>query len=106
MMNAETSTLVLKDEADEYYLVPQATLERGRVPAEHRAELEQLLADSGDVSGHSAIGIGIGVGLIVVGVGLVIYGQSIDDSGPTTGQLIQQMVDAGNRVRQQGGRAP
>lgn len=41
MSNAQANTLVLKDEAGTYYLLSQETLEQGRVPAEHTAELER-----------------------------------------------------------------
>ncbi|MGH2598397.1 MAG: hypothetical protein ACRDJ9_03315 [Dehalococcoidia bacterium] len=55
MTNEQTSTLVFKDQAGEYYLLPQATLERGRVPAEHKAEVERVLAEveGDDVQGHA-----------------------------------------------------
>ena len=60
MTNAETCTLVLRDQAGKYYLLPQETLERGRVPDEHKAGVERLMveaaagdgADRGDVQGH------------------------------------------------------
>ncbi|MGH2588145.1 MAG: hypothetical protein ACRDJE_24770 [Dehalococcoidia bacterium] len=56
MTNAQTSTLVLKDQAGTYFLVSQETLERGRVPEEQVAELEQAIAAAqggagGDVQG-------------------------------------------------------
>ncbi|MGH2604556.1 MAG: hypothetical protein ACRDJ9_34850 [Dehalococcoidia bacterium] len=45
--------LVFTDQAGEYYLLPQETLEQGRIPAEHKAEVERLLADAdADVSGY------------------------------------------------------
>ncbi|MGH2588147.1 MAG: hypothetical protein ACRDJE_24780 [Dehalococcoidia bacterium] len=53
MADAESSTLVFKDQAGEYYLLPQETLERGRVPAERKAEVEHLVAESHDVSGYN-----------------------------------------------------
>jgi hypothetical protein len=53
MTNAQTATLVFKDQAGEFYVLPMETLERGRVPAEHRAEVERLLAESDDVQGHA-----------------------------------------------------
>jgi len=57
MTNAQTNTLVFKNEAGDYFLVPQATLEQGRIPAEHRAEVERLIAAAGaggdDVQGHA-----------------------------------------------------
>lgn len=44
MESTEQNTLVFKDQAGEYYLLPQALLECGRVPAEHATELERLIA--------------------------------------------------------------
>ena len=58
MTDARAATLVLKNEAGDYFLIPQDVVERGRVPAEHRAELEQAIAaaqgsaDGDDVQGH------------------------------------------------------
>jgi hypothetical protein len=52
MTTEQAKVLVLKDSAGSYYLVPEEILERGRVPQEHMAELEQHVNDA-DVSGHS-----------------------------------------------------
>lgn len=54
MTNAQTATLVFKNAAGDYFLVPQATLEQGRVPAERKPEVEHLLAEAKgeDVSGY------------------------------------------------------
>jgi hypothetical protein len=54
MTNAQNGTLVLKDRTGSYFLVPQATIEQGRVAAGQEAELERLLADAAkdEVSGH------------------------------------------------------
>jgi hypothetical protein len=54
MTDAQSGTLVLQDNAGEYYLLPQAMLERGRVPAEHRADVERLVSEreGDDVAGH------------------------------------------------------
>ena len=41
----ETPMLVFKNEVGDYFLVPQEALEEGRVPAEHKAEVERLLAE-------------------------------------------------------------
>ncbi|MGH2598401.1 MAG: hypothetical protein ACRDJ9_03335, partial [Dehalococcoidia bacterium] len=59
MTNEQGGMLVLRDNAGEYYLLPQEALERSRVPAEHKAEVERLLAEAqgGDVSGHMAVHI-------------------------------------------------
>ena len=53
-------TLVLKDTAGDYFLVPLETLERGRVPAERRPEIERLISEhQGDVQGHAMTMAGI-----------------------------------------------
>jgi hypothetical protein len=46
MTNEQTATIVLKDKTGSYFLVPQATVEQGRVPAERKAEIERMLADA------------------------------------------------------------
>ncbi|MGH2584072.1 MAG: hypothetical protein ACRDJE_04090 [Dehalococcoidia bacterium] len=45
--------LVFKNEAGDYFLVPQELLERGRVPAERTAEVERLIAASDDTGGYA-----------------------------------------------------
>jgi hypothetical protein len=53
MTNAQTNMLVLKDNTGDYFLLPSATLEQGRVPEEHKAEIDQLIAEQqSDVHGH------------------------------------------------------
>jgi len=53
MTTEQTGTLVFKDEAGDYFLVAKETLERARVPAEHKAEVERLLTEPGaDLSGY------------------------------------------------------
>jgi hypothetical protein len=51
MTNAQSNTLVFKNQAGDYFLVPEATMEQGRVPAEKKAEVDQLMVDA-DTSGH------------------------------------------------------
>jgi hypothetical protein len=56
MTSEQTTTtplLVFENEAGDYFVVPQKLLERVRVPAEHKAEVEQLIAASDDASGYS-----------------------------------------------------
>jgi hypothetical protein len=61
MTNTKNPTLVLKDQAGSYFLLAQETLEQGRVPAEHTAEIERLIAaaqdgaDGDDVRGHAVL---------------------------------------------------
>jgi hypothetical protein len=50
--------LVFKSGAGEYFFLPRMELERGRVPEEHKAEVERLMAldpsgdGENDVQGH------------------------------------------------------
>lgn len=53
MTNGQHAVLLVKDDAGDYFLLPREVLERGRVPEERTAEIEQLL-DETDVSGYSA----------------------------------------------------
>jgi len=54
MTTEQTNTLVLKDSAGSYYLVPQELLEQVRIPAEHTAELEgQIAAATQDSAGEA-----------------------------------------------------
>src|SRR3712207_4156548 len=70
MMDTDTRALVFKNEAGDYFLVPVETFERGRVPAEHKDEVERLVAEAnaGDVSGHVWwFGVGMVSGALVQG---------------------------------------
>jgi hypothetical protein len=62
--------LVFKDEGGDYFLVPQELLERGRVPDEHKDEVERRITD--DAAGHAAQTTG-GV-MAQVGLFLLAYG--------------------------------
>lgn len=53
MTSERTNVFVFTDEAGEYYLLPQATLEQCRVPAERKAEVERLIAASDDTAGYA-----------------------------------------------------
>jgi hypothetical protein len=53
MKNEQTSVLVVRDGAGDYFLLPTDVLERGRVPEARKAEVAQLL-DEPDVSGYYA----------------------------------------------------
>lgn len=53
MTETASGTLVLKDSAGNYFLVPREVVEQGRVPTEQHAELERQLTEAaGDVQGH------------------------------------------------------
>jgi hypothetical protein len=70
----KTPLLVLKNGAGDYFLVPQEVLERGRVPAEHKADVERLMAEAStdDVAGHVWwFGVGMVTGAAVQGAVIV-----------------------------------
>ncbi|MGH2587105.1 MAG: hypothetical protein ACRDJE_19505 [Dehalococcoidia bacterium] len=73
MKTDQQETLVFKDQVGEYYLVPQETLEQGRVPTEHKAEIERFIAASeaagGDVQGYA---IPLIVPVVIIGVELAL----------------------------------
>jgi hypothetical protein len=53
MTTEQATTLIFRNEAGDYLLVPRETLERGRVPDDHKTGIERLLAEAdGDVSGY------------------------------------------------------
>lgn len=54
MTTGQSGTLVFKNAAGDYFLLPQDALERGRVPAERKAEVERLIGEvaDDDVQGH------------------------------------------------------
>ena len=85
MTNEQTTALVLKDGMGNYFLVPQETLERGRVPEEHKAEVERLISEQhDDVRGHSpALGLG---GAIAFMTGILI--------GIKVGEAVKPVADA------------
>jgi len=77
MTTEQTNVIVFKDQAGEFYLLPQATLEQSRVPAEHKAEVEQLIAEQEDVQGHLLPAlvavIALAGGTSIVGGGVLIW---------------------------------
>lgn len=69
MTDTPHSTLVVKNAAGNYFLVPMETVEQGRVPTDQHAELERQVAEAaGDVQGF----IGPIVGGLAFGVGMCI----------------------------------
>jgi hypothetical protein len=66
-MQADQSvTLILKDQAGDYFLVPYELIERHRAPAEQKAEVERTLAaaapigeDGDDAQGFVLLPMGI-----------------------------------------------
>jgi len=98
MANAETSTLVLRDQAGEYFLVPQARLEQGRVPAEHTAEIERLIAASGAVGGDvQGYAIPLIVPVVIIGVELALIigltGPEVPKAGAmTNAQYVERLT--------------
>lgn len=84
--DAQSSTLVFKDQAGDYFFLPQEALERGRVPEEHRAEVERLVAERDDVSGHVApIVIFFAGALLGGGVSIGTMAYLLHDGVPNAG---------------------
>jgi hypothetical protein len=52
MTDAQTRTVVFKDDAGNYCLVPQATLEEWWVAAEYKAQIDHLITEEHDVQGN------------------------------------------------------
>lgn len=59
MTTEQTGMLVLKNATGDYFVLPQQELEKGRVPAERRAAVEQAISAAqggdgeNDVQGHA-----------------------------------------------------
>jgi hypothetical protein len=73
MTDAQTSVLVLQDEAGSYFLVPQPALERWRVAEEQVAEVERFIAES-DVSGYQIVA-SVSFGLRAIAFGAEALGE-------------------------------
>jgi hypothetical protein len=97
MITEQTDTLVLKDATGDYYLVPQQLVERGRVPAEHTAELEHLVAQTiaterDDTQGHFwplliiAGSLGLGTALVIGYSDRFGIGPNLDGPLPAAGE--------------------
>ncbi|MGH2585457.1 MAG: hypothetical protein ACRDJE_11135 [Dehalococcoidia bacterium] len=87
MTNAETHVLIFKDQAGDHYLLPQKTLERARVPAEDKAELERQIAGSDDVAGYTSMNPSFTVGAAYISVGAMFIGEGIEQGGDPIGGL-------------------
>lgn len=70
--NTEIGTLVLKDQAGDYILLSEATLEECRVPEEHKAQIEQLISGQHDVQGYLWHALFTPLAVLTVG-GVLIY---------------------------------
>lgn len=74
MANEQITVLVLKDSTGDYFLVPPKMLEGGRVPAEHKADVERLISEQhDDVQGYNPMFIGgmiVGSATTLVGIGI------------------------------------
>lgn len=91
MTTAQMDMLVFKDQAGEYFVLPQVALERGRVSGEMRAAIEerfpalQALGTAGDdTQGHALFVVGavIGAGVTVIAFGTTLSLIRGGDLGP------------------------
>jgi len=81
----EIPVLVLKDEAGEYYLLPREALERGRVPVEEKAKVEQQIAGSDDVVGYAPVNVGLVTGALYISAGAQLIGEGAQGGDPIGG---------------------
>jgi hypothetical protein len=94
MTNEQTITLVFKDQAGEYYLVPLETLAQGHVAQEHKAEVERLIAEGAavddDVRGHHPLFFAVVVlDGVLAGYSAVEIGKTVTAMGTLQGRLHQ-----------------
>ena len=54
MTTTAMPTLIFKNQAGEYFVLPEHILEQGRVSTEQALEAERLLAEQGDMQGYAA----------------------------------------------------
>jgi len=100
MTTEQIDAMVFKDQAGEYFVMPQAVLERGRVPVEAKAAigarfpaLQAIGANDRDVQGHVApivVDVAISVGALIVGFGVTRSLLSGDPLGPVVQRAIDQ----------------
>jgi hypothetical protein len=74
--------MVLRDAEGNYYVLPLDVLERARVPAERRAQLEAAI-DSGEVSGYAMVGA-VGGGIMPIDGSYVVDEET--DAWPVVGE--------------------
>jgi hypothetical protein len=95
MTNEQTIMLVFKDRAGDYFLLPPDVLERGRVPTEHKVDIERVVAEmqGDDTSGHAAFLAGFVVGAGLMGAGMLGAAVAVDAYNDyTTGTLGGRIV--------------
>jgi hypothetical protein len=59
MGNQETSAMVLRDSAGNYYVLPMSVVERARVPKEREAELEAAMGEVTGYANQATVGGGV-----------------------------------------------
>lgn len=69
MTTTQKDALILKNQAGDYFVLPLELIERGRIAADHRSEIDHLFATSQahDTAGHAAFLPGVFVGLLLGG---------------------------------------
>jgi len=96
-------SLVFTDHEQNYYVIPVEVFERGRVPADRKAEVERLMSEHrDDVSGH-LVGVVVAMGIVVsgavagvVGAGGFAFGAGTSYAGWRTGEAIYDaLTDSG-----------
>lgn len=90
-------SLVFVDHDQNYYAIPVEIFERGRVPAEQRAEVEEALREN-EVTGYNPILIGGGFAVCAIGLvgsGMMI-GAGLTYGGIAAGKALRAYTDEAN----------
>jgi hypothetical protein len=102
MTQTQTDTLVFKNQAGDYFLVPQEALERGRVPPARKAEVEWLIAAQRGATGDDTEGhIFPLIGLAAFSVGVALgfgFGPLPDVPGVTVDASRDPVPGKGNQA--------
>jgi hypothetical protein len=93
MTESQNTIVILKNEAGDYFLVPQATVEQGRVTEGQKVELEWLIGEQEDARGHMLHALFTPLAVITVGVVLIAQEATKDEGGTiTNAQFVEQVT--------------
>lgn len=79
MTNEQSIAMVVKNQAGDYFIIPQELLQGIRVPEEQKAQIEQLIAEQQDAQGY--IWHALLTPLAVIITGGVLIGREIYNQG-------------------------
>jgi hypothetical protein len=98
MTTTQDSMLVFKDQAGDYFAIPRETLERGRIPATHTAEIERVLAGATSAVSDDAEGYFWPIFVLpAVGAAVIAGGALYAQNNALLYDAIQEGLAAGGR---------